>query len=122
MGSIFAVPIYQAESKEFLDWLPQWRAGLSMQCLGEEKKIKSGAVIATALQGAVDFREYHHDPRQPYLLLMGNEQAGLSPELRQAADHVVKLPMIGRADSLNLAVSTGICLYALEHLIGNKYS
>lgn len=111
MGSIFAVPIYQADASDFLDWVVQWREGA-------ENKI--GTVIATALQGAMDFREYTHQPDQPYLLLMGNEQAGLSADLRHAADVIIKLPMIGRADSLNLAVSTGICLYALEHLIGNQ--
>ncbi len=130
MGSIFAVPIYQTDTSEFLDWVVQWRHSHTAPFAGDEAALdqaggdegirKPGMVIATALQGAIDFRDYNHQPGQPYLLLMGNEQAGLSAELRHAADVIIKLPMIGRADSLNLAVSTGICLYALEHLIGNK--
>lgn len=50
--------------------------------------------------------------RRPTLLLMGNEQAGLTPELAAACDVNVKIPMRGRADSLNLAVATGIMIYA----------
>lgn len=121
MGSIFAVPIYQTDTSEFLDWVVQWRESAYFgACRGDGAENRAGVVIATALQGAMDFRDYIHQPDQPYLLLMGNEQAGLSADLRHTADVIIKLPMIGRADSLNLAVSTGICLYALEHLIGNQ--
>ena len=42
---------------------------------------------------------------------MGNEQKGLSDELSGACDQLVKIPMKGKSDSLNLAVSTGIALY-----------
>jgi TrmH family RNA methyltransferase len=42
---------------------------------------------------------------------MGNEQAGLSDELTEKCTQLVRLPMLGRSDSLNLAVATGICLY-----------
>jgi TrmH family RNA methyltransferase len=43
---------------------------------------------------------------------MGPEQAGLSAALAALCDVVVKIPMRGRADSLNLAVATGVMLYA----------
>ena len=49
----------------------------------------------------------------PALILMGNEQAGLTDTLAAACDVNVKIPMRGRADSLNLAVATGIMLYAV---------
>jgi TrmH family RNA methyltransferase len=44
---------------------------------------------------------------------MGPEQAGLSPALAAICDLKVKIPMRGRADSLNLAVATGIMIYAV---------
>jgi TrmH family RNA methyltransferase len=44
---------------------------------------------------------------------MGNEQAGLTDPLAAACDVNVKIPMRGRADSLNLAIATGIMVYAL---------
>ena len=43
---------------------------------------------------------------------MGNEQQGLTPELASACDVNVKIPMRGRADSLNLSVATGVMIYA----------
>ena len=49
---------------------------------------------------------------RPSLVLMGNEQAGLTDELATACDLTVKIPMRGRADSLNLAIATGIMVYA----------
>lgn len=95
MGSLFSVPIYQATQDEFKDWAKNW----------------SGDILGTTLQTSVDFREVK--PKSPILLMMGNEQAGLSEDLRQIATTCIRLPMNGRADSLNLSVATGICLYAL---------
>ncbi len=51
--------------------------------------------------------------RAPALILMGNEQAGLTDALAAACDVNVKIPMRGRADSLNLAVATGVMVYAV---------
>ena len=42
---------------------------------------------------------------------MGNEQQGLTHNILNACDQLIKLPMLGRSDSLNLAVSTGVALY-----------
>jgi TrmH family RNA methyltransferase len=94
MGSIFAVPIYRLSVEAFLDWRSRW----------------PGAVVATLLTADVDHRRAPY--RAPNLILMGNEQAGLPPELAAACDVAVKIPMRGRADSLNLAVATGIMIYA----------
>ena len=44
-------------------------------------------------------------------MLMGNEQAGLTPDLMKACTQLIKIPMLGRSDSLNLAVATGVALY-----------
>jgi len=44
--------------------------------------------------------------------LFGNEAWGLSQELRDAADDVVRIPIYGRAESLNLATAAALCLYA----------
>ena len=45
------------------------------------------------------------------MLLMGNEQAGLTAPLMAACAQLVRMPMCGRSDSLNLAVATGLVLY-----------
>ena len=44
-------------------------------------------------------------------MLMGNEQSGLTDDLMMACGQLIQLPMLGRSDSLNLAVATGIVLY-----------
>jgi TrmH family RNA methyltransferase len=51
--------------------------------------------------------------RRPTLLLMGSEREGLSPPLQALAGALVRIPMVGRGDSLNLAVATSILLYEM---------
>jgi TrmH family RNA methyltransferase len=94
MGSIFAVPIVRAEVDEFLAWRARW----------------PGSVVGTLLTAQTDFRAAPY--RDPTLIVMGNEQAGLSTTLAAVCDVTVKIPMRGRADSLNLAVATGVMIYA----------
>ena len=94
MGSVFAVKIARASVEEFLEWRRSW----------------PGSVVGTLLSATLDYRAA--DYRRPALVLMGNEQAGLPPDLAAACDLAVKIPMRGRADSLNLSVATGIMIYA----------
>ena len=97
MGSIFAVPVAKASQDAFL----AWRKGFS------------GLVAGTHLKGAVDYRTVDFG-RQPVLLLMGNEQQGLTDELAESCDRLLRIPQAGRADSLNLAVATGIMLFEIR--------
>ena len=94
MGSIFAVKIAKASVAEFLAWRKSW----------------PGSVVGTLLSATTDYRAAEY--RRPALVLMGSEQAGLPPDLAAACDVAVKIPMRGRADSLNLSVATGIMIYA----------
>jgi len=94
MGSVFAVPVVRAGEAEFI----AWRRGFS------------GLVAGTHLDGAVDYRSVDYASR-PLLLLMGNEQQGLTRALASACDVLVRIPQAGRADSLNLAVATGVLLF-----------
>ena len=64
-----------------------------------------------ARTASTDYRQA--DYRKPAMILMGNEQQGLAPDLAAACDVNVKIPMRGRADSLNLAVATGIMIYTV---------
>jgi TrmH family RNA methyltransferase len=94
MGSVFAVQIAKATAAEFLAWRKAW----------------PGSVVGTLLSATADYRSA--DYRRPALILMGNEQQGLPPDLAAACDVNVKIPMRGRADSLNLSVAAGIMIYA----------
>lgn len=51
-------------------------------------------------------------------LVVGNETDGVRPEVLAAADHVVRIPMAGGVESLNVGVATGISLYELRRLAG----
>ena len=44
--------------------------------------------------------------------LFGNEAWGLPADLAELADHRVSIPILGRAESLNLATAAAVCLYA----------
>ena len=94
MGSIFAVPITRCSEAEFAAWRNAW----------------PGSVVGTLLSAQVDHRQA--DYARPTLILMGNEQQGLPPDMAALCDVNVKIPMRGRADSLNLSVATGIMIYA----------
>lgn len=52
------------------------------------------------------------DLRRPTAWLFGNEAWGLPAEVRDLADEVVRIPVYGRAESLNLATASAVCLYA----------
>lgn len=97
MGSVFAVPVAKTDAAGFL----QWRKGFP------------GLVVGTHLKGAVDYRTIDYGAR-PVLLMMGNEQQGLPDELAAACDRLLRIPQAGRADSLNLAVATGVALYEIR--------
>jgi TrmH family RNA methyltransferase len=95
MGSIFAVPLVKVSVAEFIEWRKGW----------------PGSVAGTLLTATTDYRAAEY--RSPTMILMGNEQQGLPPELAAICDVNVKIPMRGRADSLNLSVATGIMIYAV---------
>lgn len=97
MGSLFAVPIARAGEEAFLAW----------------RKRFSGQVVGTHLKGTRDFRRVDAKSA-PTLLLMGNEAQGLNEALTDACDVLVRIPQVGQADSLNLAVATGLMLYQLR--------
>lgn len=97
MGSIFAVPVVRAGEQAFLSW----------------RKGFAGLVAGTHLKGSVDYRSVDYRGR-PVVLLMGNEQQGLPVELAETCDRLVRIPQSGRADSLNLAVATGVMLYEVR--------
>lgn len=96
MGTLFWKPIVQASFDEFLHWSRNSRPnGLQL--------------IGTSAHGDVDYQTLV--PVIPWILVLGNEQKGLSTEQTNACDVAVSLPMKGRVSSLNLAVAAGVLLY-----------
>jgi TrmH family RNA methyltransferase len=96
MGSIFNVALVRMSLERLLAWAGTWK----------------GDIVGTHLSGGEDFRAVSY--RAPTLLAMGSEGPGLSPELAAACSRLVKIPMAGRVDSLNLAVATAVMLYEIR--------
>ena len=69
-------------------------------------------MVGTHLSGTLDYRKAAY--REPALLVMGSEGAGLSEASAAACKHLVRIPMAGRLDSLNLAVATALMLYEIR--------
>jgi len=101
MGSIFAVPVARADAAAFVAW---HRAPPARD---------RARLVGTHLKGSVDYRVPDY-ARGPLVLLMGNEQQGLPEDLAKACDALIRIPQAGRADSLNLAVATGVALYEMR--------
>jgi len=95
MGAIFTQTIVQARWDEFGPWL---RRG-------------SGQLVGTSLQTDHDYQGVAYDA--PVFLLVGNESQGLPADYQAACDLLVKMPMMGRADSLNAAVATAVMAYEI---------
>lgn len=93
-GSHFNIPVVRGELGE---WVTK----------SNESGIK---VIGTGLENAVNHSEI--EPQTEFALIMGNEGSGVDSDLLAAADATVKIPMYGKAESLNVAVATGILLYS----------
>lgn len=96
MGSLFHVPLTRCGREAFIAWA----------------KAGGYRLVGTHLKATHDYRKVESEA--PTVLVMGNEQAGMSEEMTAACDVRVKIPMAGEADSLNLAVATGIMLYELR--------
>jgi TrmH family RNA methyltransferase len=96
MGTIFWKPIIHASFEDFISWV----------------RAKRHQLIGTSAHADVDYHTLV--PQYPWVLLLGNEQKGLSPDQVRACDVTVSLPMKGRVSSLNLSVATGVLLYSLN--------
>jgi len=94
MGSIFAVPVVRCEKDAFKTWI---------------ENVWKNPVIATHLKAKEDYRRTYE--QAPHIILMGSEGPGLSDDLHKLASLSVKIPMRGKADSLNLAVATALVAY-----------
>lgn len=95
MGAIFTQEIATARWPEFVEWL---RSG-------------EGQLVGTSLKATDDYLDAEY--RQPCFLLIGNEQQGLPADYEAECDLLVKIPMAGRADSLNAAMAAAVMAFAI---------
>jgi RNA methyltransferase, TrmH family len=98
MGTIFWKPPVQDSFDHFVKWA----------------RLKGCQLIGSSAHAKADYRTYRRGD-QPVIVLLGNEQKGLSEEQINTCDITLSIPMKGRASSLNLAVAAGILLYAIAN-------
>ena len=93
MGALFTVPVARASWGDFLVWLRK----------------APGQLVGLSLDTEHDYRAPRYEA--PTFLLTGNEAQGMPGFMAEACDLLVKIPMLGRADSLNAAVATAVMAY-----------
>ncbi len=93
MGALFTQRIAAARWPDFIAWL---RAG-------------PGQLVGTSLKAAHDYQAPRY--AAPTFILVGNEAQGLPADYEAECDILVKMPMLGKADSLNAAVATAVMAY-----------
>ncbi len=95
MGALFAQRFVRASKEAFVEWKRQ--AGVFL--------------VGTSPAAKRDYSEVVY--RRPTVLLMGEERKGLPPDLQVLCDEMVRIPMVGKSDSLNLAIATSVMLYEM---------
>ncbi|MFZ5746249.1 MAG: TrmH family RNA methyltransferase [Pseudomonadota bacterium] len=95
MGALFTVPVARAGWEEFRAWL---RAG-------------PGQLVGLSLNTRHDYLAPRY--AAPTFLLTGNEAQGMPDPMAAECDLLVKIPMLGKADSLNAAVATAVMAYTV---------
>ena len=104
LGAIFSQRMVRATPKQVAAWLPQ-----------------SGCtVIGSSPDGDLDYREADYASK-PVVLIGGNERIGISAEQIALCDQVVRIPMAGFVDSLNLGIATALVQFEVyRQVTSNK--
>ena len=97
MGAIFSLKLVHPSWPEMQNWT-------------QEQKLM---LVGTSDHGATDYQEIRY--QRPLVLMMGSERHGLPDEMIAAYDHLARIPMTGRSDSLNLAIATAVMLYEIHN-------
>lgn len=93
IGCVFSVPLVTSTSQEVFEWL-------------KNKRINSYAAALTATK---EYTEINF--KESSAIIMGTEATGLTPFWLENADEQIKIPMLGKIDSLNVSTSTAILTF-----------
>jgi TrmH family RNA methyltransferase len=93
IGGVFSVPTAVCTSQECIAFL----------------KAHGIKILTAQLQDSYEY--YDYDMTQGTAIVMGTESTGLTNQWREAADAHIRIPMLGRLDSLNVSVSAAILMY-----------
>ena len=95
MGALFKQTLVRTNIDRFRNWIQTHRL----------------PVIGASPDGVVEYDQVQYT--RPTLLMLGNERSGLTDEERSLCQQIVRIPMVGGTDSLNLAVAGSLLLYAV---------
>ena len=93
IGTLFTVPVAEASTPDTLAWL------------------KANGIVSVAASPHATKPYTAVDLTQPVAIVVGAEQFGLSDAWMDAADELVRIPMFGQADSLNVTAAATILIY-----------
>jgi RNA methyltransferase, TrmH family len=96
MGSLFSQKLIDCTAVEFTDW-------------ARSNGVK---IVGSSPTGLLDYKALRC--RWPGALVIGSEKRGLSTHFLGAADFIVRIPMRGRCDSINVAVAAGVLLFEMS--------
>lgn len=94
-GAVFVLPIVSSDLKSFLKWL----------------QVNNLHAYAADPENAPNYSEFNYENKTVFIL--GNEHNGLSKKMKQSIEKKIKIPMLGKIDSLNISVSAAILMYEL---------
>ena len=103
IGGVFSVPVAVCTSKDCIAFL-------------KEHQVR---ILTAQLQDSYDY--YDYDMLGATAIVMGTESTGLTEQWREAADAHIRIPMLGRLDSLNVSVSAAILMYEAVRQRNSKY-
>lgn len=94
MGAIFHLPVIQCDDNQ--EWLS----------FAQDKGIR---ILASGLEGGKDYSGLSY--AGSIAIIIGNEANGVEAELLKSADAIVKIPILGKIESLNASIAAGILIY-----------
>jgi RNA methyltransferase, TrmH family len=103
MGALFNQTLVRTNVERFRQWIQTHHL----------------AVIGASPDGVVEYDQVRYS--QPTILLLGNERSGLTDEQRSLCQQIVRIPMVGGTDSLNLAVAGSLLMYAVFRSTAQGY-
>jgi len=93
MGSLFSQRFVRCSASELRGWA----------------RSQNVAIVGSSPSGLVSYKEIRW--RRPLVLAVGSEKKGMSEQLSEICDFIVRIPMTGTCDSINVAVATGVLLF-----------
>lgn len=96
MGALFSLTLVRSSVREFVSWA----------------RARHATVIGSSPRGLLTYRAFRC--RWPAVLVIGSERQGMSEQLMEACNFVVRIPMCGKSDSINAAIAAGVLLFEMS--------